>query len=49
MRVSQEGTGDRQIEFAAPEAALLRQALQSTVEAYETDPSELDPMVGNAW
>ena len=49
MRVTSAEEGGRQIDFAAPEAALLRQALQSTVEAYETDPSELDPMVGNAW
>ena len=49
MRVTPAEEGGRQIDFAAPEAALLRQALQSTVEAYETDPSELDPMVGNAW
>ena len=49
MRVTSSGEGGRQIDFAAPEVALLRQALQSTVEAYETDPSELDPMVGNAW
>ena len=37
------------MELAAPEAALLRQALESTGEAYRTDPSELDPMVGNVW
>ncbi|MCX6935024.1 MAG: hypothetical protein NTZ01_02345 [Verrucomicrobia bacterium] len=49
MRVLQEKTGDWQIDFAAPEAALLRQALESTMEAYRTDPGELDPMIGNAW
>lgn len=49
MRVVREKSGDRQIELAAPEAALLRQALESTAEAYRTDPGELDPMVGNVW
>jgi hypothetical protein len=49
MRVLREKSGDRSIELAAPEAALLRQALESTAEAYRTNPGELDPMVGNVW
>ncbi|NBS13633.1 MAG: hypothetical protein EBT57_02285 [Verrucomicrobia bacterium] len=49
MRILREKSGDRTMELAAPEAALLRQALESTAEAYRTDPGELDPMVGNAW
>ncbi|NDC80585.1 MAG: hypothetical protein EB090_04860 [Verrucomicrobia bacterium] len=44
-----EKSGDRNIELAAPEAALLRQALESTAEGYRTNPGELDPMVGNVW
>jgi hypothetical protein len=35
--------------LAAPEAALLRQVLESTGEAYRALPGELDPMVGNVW
>jgi len=49
MRILREKSGDRSIELAAPEAALLRQALESTAEAYRTNPGELDPMVGNVW
>jgi hypothetical protein len=49
MRILRKKSGDRSIELAAPEAALLRQALESTAEAYRTNPGELDPMVGNVW
>ena len=49
MRVTREKSGDRSIELAAPEAALLRQALETTAEGYRTHPGELDPMVGNVW
>jgi len=49
VRILREKSGDRSIELAAPEAALLRQALESTAEAYRTNPGELDPMVGNVW
>lgn len=49
MRVLREESGGRNLELAAPEAALLRQALESTAEAYRTEPGELDPMVGDVW
>lgn len=49
MRIVREKSGDRSFELAVPEAALLRQALESTAEAYRTNPGELDPMVGNVW
>lgn len=49
MKVVREKAGGFRFELAAPEAALLRQALESTSEAYRTDPGELDPMVGNVW
>lgn len=49
MRMLREGSGGRNLELAAPEAALLRQALESTAEAYRTEPGELDPMVGDVW
>ena len=49
MRILPAIEGGRTIEFAAPEAALLRQVLESTGEAYRTLPGELDPMVGNVW
>lgn len=49
MRVEKGPTGDRHFDLAAPEAALLRQALESTAGAYRTPPAELDPMVGNVW
>lgn len=49
MKVVREKAGGFSFELAAPEAALLRQALESTAEAYRTDPGELDPMVGNVW
>ena len=49
MRIIREKSGDRNFELAVPEAALLRQALESTAEAYRTNPGELDPMVGNVW
>ncbi|NDG01302.1 MAG: AarF/ABC1/UbiB kinase family protein, partial [Synechococcaceae bacterium WBB_32_011] len=49
MRILRKKSGDRSIELAAPEAALLRQTLESTAEAYRTNPGELDPMVGNVW
>ena len=49
MKVVREKVGGFSFELAAPEAALLRQALESTAEAYRTDPGELDPMVGNVW
>ncbi len=49
MRIEKKSSGDRHFEVAAPEAALLRQALESTVAAYRTPPAELDPMVGNVW
>ena len=49
MRIEKKSSGNRHFELAAPEAALLRQALESTVAAYRTPPAELDPMVGNVW
>lgn len=49
MRIEKGLTGGRHFDFAAPEAALLRQALETTVVAYRTPPAELDPMVGNVW
>jgi len=49
VRMLREKSGGRNIELAAPEAALLRQALESTAEAYRTEPGELDPMVGDVW
>jgi len=49
VRILRKKSGDRSIELAAPEVALLRQTLESTAEAYRTNPGELDPMVGNAW
>ena len=49
MRVEHGPTGHRHFDLAAPEVALLRQALESTREAYRTPPTELDPMVGNVW
>jgi len=49
LRIEKKSSGNRHFELAAPEAALLRQALESTVVAYRTPPAELDPMVGNVW
>jgi len=49
LRIERETSGGRDFEFAAPEAALLRQALETTLLAYQTPPAELDPMVGNVW
>ena len=49
MRILPATEGGRTIELAAPEAALLRQVLESTGEAYRALPGELDPMVGNVW
>lgn len=49
MKISKSQGGGRQVELAGPESALVRQVLEGLLEAYQTAPGELDPMVANLW
>ena len=49
MKILKSPGGGRQVELAGPESALVRQVLEGLLEAYQTAPGELDPMVANLW
>lgn len=49
MKILKIKGGGRQVELAGPESALVRQVLEGLLEAYQTAPGELDPMVANLW
>ena len=49
MKVSRSEGGGRQVELAGPESALVQQVLEGLMEAYQTAPGEIDPMVANLW